>query len=257
MAQTGKKPRVPADYNEYRLTAAQTLGSALALGLVAAAVAYVFYMNVIIAAAALLVGLAGPRMYKRMLIAKRRKALNLQFKDFLYALNSSMSAGKSLKEALVAARDDMRVLYMDDRNIMIQELDAMAVKLEMSARVTTLMSDLARRSGNEDIRSFATVLESGETKGIDQIQLIQKTVRVISEKLEVKQEIETKVASVKMEQKVMLAMPVLLTLMMNLMAPDYMQTLYEHPLGYLIVTVVVALLGISVVWSNRIMDINV
>ena len=60
-----------------------------------------------------------------------------------------------------------------------------------------------------------------------------------------------------MEQKVMLAMPVLLTLMMNLMAPDYMQTLYEHPLGYLIVTVVVALLGISVVWSNRIMDINV
>ena len=44
----------------------------------------------------------------------------------------------------------------------------------------------------------------------------------------------------------MLAMPVLLTLMMNLMAPDYMQTLYEHPLGYLIVTVVVALLGIAV-----------
>lgn len=252
-----KRVRVPSNYDEYRLTLPQILGSGLALGAAGAVICYIFYMNIYIALFGLLLGIAGPKVYRKMLIDKRKKALNLQFKDFLYALNSSVGAGKSLKEGLIAARDDMRILYMDDKNIMIQELDNMVVKLDMNAKVTTLMSDLARRSGNDDIQSFATVLESGETKGINQIELIQKTVRVISEKLEIKQEIETKVASMKMEQKIMLVMPVMLTLMMNFMAPDYMQTLYDSPIGYPVVTVVVVLILVSVVWSNKIMDINV
>jgi len=105
--------------------------------------------------------------------------------------------------------------------------------------------------------SFATVLENGETKGINPVELIQKTVRVISEKLEVKNEIATKVASMKMEQRVMLVMPVLLTLMMNILSPDYMKALYESPSGYLIITVALALIAVAAVISNKITNIKV
>jgi len=257
MSQQHAGPKVPADYNQYKLTAAQVILSALVMGLGAAVLAYIFYMNIYIAAAAMLFGLLGPKIYRRHLIEKRKRDLNIQFKDFLYALNSSVGAGKSLREGIISARNDMKILYMNDNAILIRELDSMVLKLEMKARVTTLMSSLAARSGNEDIMSFATVLENGETKGINPVELIQKTVRVISEKLEVKNEIATKVASMKMEQRVMLVMPVLLTLMMNILSPDYMKALYESPSGYLIITVALALIAVAAVISNKITNIKV
>lgn len=249
--------RLPTNYNTYQLTPAQIAASAAAMGIAALVILYIFYMNIFIALLGLLLCPLGPRIYRKRLIARRKSELNVQFKDFLYALNSSIGAGKSLDDALLSARESMRVLYMDDSNILIRELDGMAVKLQMRTPATELLSDLAHRSGNEDIQSFATVLASGSEKGIDHVELIQKTVRVITEKLEIKQEIETKVASVKLEQYVLMVMPVVLMLMMNCIAPDYMQTLYDSPTGYLIITVALLMLGGAFALSNRIMNIKV
>lgn len=257
---TEEQRQLPKNYNEYKLTPVQTLASVVVVGAAGAVVAYIFYMNLYIAAAGFLLGLLGPKLYRQRLIDQRKSALNVQFKDFLYALSSSISAGRSLRDSIITAQQDMRILYMDDQSAIIRELDNMAGQLSMNMRPAELMADFGRRSGNEDIQSFAAVLASGDSKGFDreeQERLVQKTVRVITEKLEVKQEIETKVAAIKMEQRIMLVMPILLVVMMNMMSPDYMQTLYQSPMGYLIVTVAVALLLVAVVVSNKIMNINV
>lgn len=249
--------RLPADYNRYRLTPAQFALSAIVTGVAGAAVLYVFYMNIYIALFGLLLGIAGPHFYRRQLIERRKAELNLQFRDFLYALNSSVGAGRSLDESLIAARDSLRTLYMSDDGIMLRELNSIVVRLQMQAPAADLLADLAQRSGNEDIQSFATVLANGAAKGIDQVELIQKTVRVITEKLEIKQEITTKITAVRSEQRIMLVMPVVLMLLINLMAPDYMQSLYESPLGYLIVTIAVAMILGAAIVANRIIDIQV
>lgn len=249
--------RIPANYNSYRLTPAQVALSAIATGLAGMAALYVFYMNISIALLGLLLGIAGPRLYRRRLIERRKSDLNLQFRDFLYALNSSVGAGGSLDESIIAARDSLRALYMSDDGVMLRELNSMEVRLRMHASATDLLADLARRSGNEDIQSFATVLAKGAAMGIDQVELIQKTVRVITEKLEIKQEIGTKIAAVRLEQRVMLVMPVALMLLINLMAPDYMRTLYESPFGYLIVTIAVAMILGAAIVANKIMNIRV
>lgn len=257
MAKKNKSARLPADYDRYQLTPAQTAVSIAVVGLASAVVAYIFYMNFIISLIALLFGLLGPRLYRGQLVKKRRKDLNLQFKDFLYALNASVSAGKSIEDGVICAREDIAMLYMSDEGILVRELDNMIVKMQMDSELTVLMSDLGHRSKNEDIQSFATVLENGKAKGINETELIQKTAYVISEKIEVKNEIEVKVASMKMDQLIMLIMPVMIMLLMNTTAPDYMQTLYESPFGYLIVTIGLALILVAVLISNKIMNIKV
>lgn len=252
-----KKRRGRIDYSVYRLTIVQTLESVAAAGLAAAAIAFIFYKNIFISAAALLLGLLGPRLYSRQLAEKRRAELNLQFKDMLYALNAAMTAGKTLEDSLRTARRDMRILYPDGKAVILEELDYMVSQLDINTPITDLMTDLGVRSCNDEIQSFADVLSNGLDKGIDQVNLVQKTVSILTEKLEIKQEIATNVAAVRMEQSIMLLMPVALMLMIHLMAPDYMQTLYDAPVGYVIITVALGLIGLSVLWARKIMNIKV
>lgn len=249
---------VPENYGEYRLNIGQIIAAFAVTALGAMVAAFIFYKNIWISAVvALLTGLFGPKYYSRMLRNRRAAELNLQFKDMLYVLNSSMSAGKTLEEALRGAQKDMHVLYMNDQAIILRELDNMVAKLDINMTVTELFNDLARRSGNDEIRSFADVLSNGLSKGINQVNLVQKTVRVLAEKLEIKQEIATRVAAIRMEQRIMLIMPVALMLMIHLMAPDYMQTLYDSPWGYPVITVALTLIGISVLLARKIMNIKV
>ncbi len=252
-----RKRVVPKNYKVYRLTPVQTIASMAVVGAFAAVGVFIFYQNLYFALAGLLFGLLGPRIYRAQLIEKRAAALNIQFKDFLYALNSAISAGKSLEDAIIAARKDMEMLYMDDNAVIMIELDNMAAKLSANALGEELIDDLARRSGNEDIQSFANVLSNGRAKGVNMTELIQKTVMVLSEKLEVKQEIATNLAAMKSEQTVMMIMPVALILMLQFMAPDYLAPLYESPIGYVVVTVAVALLAVAVFLSRKILNIKV
>ena len=256
MARRSRRIDIPEDYNEYELTGGERMLAIAAMGALGAALAFVFYKNPIISALGLLLGLMGPKLQKRRKVAARKAELNNQFKDLLNALSSTMGVGISLKDAIPRARQDLAMLYPSEDAIILRELDHMIQRLELQVDPIKLFESLGSRSGNDDILSFASVLRGGQGRGIDLVELVRRTAHVLSEKMQVKQEIEVKVAAIKMDQKILLIMPVLIVGMMQLIAPDYMQALYDSPAGYVIITVGLALIGVSVWVSNKIMNID-
>ncbi|MDX9871727.1 MAG: type II secretion system F family protein [Clostridia bacterium] len=216
-----------------------------------------FYHSLVLSALAASFALFYPRLKAKDLLRKRQDALNLQFRDALYALASSVSAGKSVEGAFKDAAQELYLLYPDEDTYIVREFTAIAARIEMNETVEEAIRDLAERSGLADIRSFADVFGAGKRSGGDMVEIISNTSQVIGEKLRIREEINTLLAQRKFEQKVMNAMPVVLLLLLTWSTGDYMAPVFKTVFGRLVMTVAVILLAAAWYISKRISEIEV
>ncbi len=223
-------------------------------GLIGVAVTMVFYHSIWIA---LLVGLVLFGVYPefcREALAKRRQwVLVLEFKEVLYSLAAALRAGRSLENALDAVWEDM-----DPRitPCLYKEWEIIRGQLQMRIRAEDCLKELAYRSGVEEIQSLADVIEISKKSEGDIVQIIENTVRLLQDKIEIRGEMHVLLAKKKMEQKIVNTMPFLIIIMLLFIAPDYLAPLYETVQGRIIMTLCAGMAGGSFWLSRKISDIE-
>ena len=130
---------------------------------------------------------------------RRRAELNLEFKDYLYAVSGALSAGYSAERAFVSALGDVRHLHGEDC-ILLKRLGRMEQRLFMQETIETILRDFAAESGSEDIENFVEIFCFAKRGGGDFIHLIAVSVGRICDKIEVTEEIYTVMAEKRLEQ---------------------------------------------------------
>ncbi|MBU5345077.1 type II secretion system F family protein [Paenibacillus lautus] len=244
------------DYGVYHLSMRQRMGCIILGGLVFFSIGYLFYHNLILS---LLLGTAGltiPKFWRRFMLERRRKTLNLHFKQALYSLSSSLSAGRSVENGFRDAVQDLLLLDPGGTSDLIFELKVIVSRMEYGEPIEVALQDFARRAGMEDMENFADVFSTCKRTGGDLVEVVRRTSSVIGEKLDIQQEISVMIAQKRFESKALLAAPFLLLLFMNLTSPDYMETMYSGP-GIMISTFALAALGGCFLWISKMMNIKV
>lgn len=101
------------------------------------------------------------------------------------------------------------------------------------------------------------MLSFAKRGGGNLVGIIQNTVRNISSKIRIEEEIQTMIAQKRLEQKVMNVMPVFLLFYLDIASPGYMDVLYHNILGVIFMTI--CLLGYlaSILLSERMGRIEV
>ena len=122
--------------------------------------------------------------------------------------------------------------------------------------VEVLLQDFGARSGIEDIASFANVFKICYRKGGNIKDTIRSTHAILTDKMEINEEIETVVTSNKMEQKIMIAMPIALIGMIKMMSPDFAAN-FVTPTGIISTTIAIALFVVSYYVGKVILNIKV
>ena len=153
-----------------------------------------------------------------------------------------------------AVYDDMRIQYEEDAFI-VKELEVILSGMANNFAVEDLMEDLGNRSGNDDIVSFANVFRISYRKGGNLKDTINTTHSILSDKMEIKEEIETMVSASKMEQTVMIFMPVGLIGIMKSMSPDFAAN-FATPAGIASTTIAIALFIVSYFVGRKILNIK-
>ncbi|MFZ5597776.1 MAG: type II secretion system F family protein [Bacillota bacterium] len=196
--------------------------------------------------------------YRAKEMVKRRKAeLNMQFKDALYSLSSSLSAGRSLETSFRAALADLRILYPDGDTYIIKEIEYICRRIEMNHPVESALQDFAGRSHLEDIKNLADVLVICRRTGGNLVEVVKSTSSIISDKIEISNEIDLILSKQKYEQRVLNIIPVVIIGIINLGGSGYTDPLYGSVKGYLLMGISLLLLAASFYISKRIMDIKV
>ncbi|EPR08276.1 type II secretion system F family protein [Ruminiclostridium papyrosolvens] len=244
------------DYNEYSITLQMKLLYALSAAAVAFAVSYLFYRSIIISMVVSPLGIFYLKYKRKQIIHKRKRELNLQFKDLLISLSSSLSAGKPLEKSFVGALSDLYVLYPSDDAHIVRETKIIINKLSLNVSIEDAISDFADRSELDDIKNFSDVIIICKRAGGNLVEAIKNSSRIISEKIEMTQEIETLLSSRKFEQKILNVMPIAMMFILSTTAAEYIKPVFVTATGRISVTLCLILLLTAYLISNKIMNIK-
>lgn len=191
----------------------------------------------------------------QQIIDKRRKVLNSQFRDMLEGLSTAIGSGKNVFDSFVAVNDDMKVQYSEDAYI-LNELSVIIAGIENNIAVEDLLEDFGKRSGIKDILSFSSVFRTCYRKGGNIKDVIRNTTTILSDKMEIREELETVVSSSKMEQSIMIFMPILLIALIKMMSPEFAAN-FVTGTGLISTTLAIMIFVVAYVVGKKILDIKI
>lgn len=168
-------------------------------------------------------------------VKKRKLKLRMQFLDMLEAMSVALRAGNPLAKALVSAREDLLLTYSTDSDIVV-ELDAIIRKFNSAIPLSVAFDDFARRSGLEDVASFASVYATIEGKSSRADEIVRQTQKIIADKMTIEMEIETMMTSAKTEVSVMLVMPLVILLVVSSAGSGFMDAIFTTTAGRIVAT---------------------
>ena len=179
-------------------------------------------------------------IYAEYMLARRKRALAEQFKDFLFILSTSIGTGRGMRDAIGEAIPGIVGIYGENA-ILSRELKNMHKRMSIgNEEDVTVLNDFAKRSASEDIVDFMIIYSTCKTTGASLVDALNKAASVIIDKMTIENEIRTMANRKKNESIILFAMPFIVVLFLNLFSPEYIAPLYESYIGRVIMTMVVA-----------------
>lgn len=228
------------DLRHYELNKYENLAFFICTAGLGLGISYLFYRNILFAAAVIPFIPWMREMLKDVLADRRRRKYLAEFKDFLFLASTSIGAGRSMKDAVGEAIPTLQSIH-GVNSVLAGELTKVYERIHNGhENDVTVLSELAGASGLEDVYDFVTVYSICRTTGGSLIIAMNRAASVIIDKMTIEREIEELVNRKKSEGMIIFVMPVLVILFLNVFAPDYIAPMYETIAGRLIMTGVAA-----------------
>jgi len=244
-------------YDRYRMKPGEFILNLLLAMVFLFLVGMIFYDHWFIALLLSLLGFAWIPGRKRELAKRRKELVKLQFRDALYFISVSLSAGKSFETALLDAQQALERVYPDKNAIIIRELELINARVMMNVPVEQALNDFAQRVRIEEVKSFADIFSISKRAGVNLVEVIKNTSGMIREKIEVRQEIENLIAGKKLEQKILSVTPFVMVYLIKSSSSEFLEPLYSTAAGRVVMTVALLLLLAGHVIAKKIMNIEV
>ena len=204
------------------------------------------------------VGFGAIKMFFPILIdskkKKRQEMLRKQFREMLASLSSSFSAGVNVVKAIGAAKNDMISQFGENSYIAV-EMREIEAQMDNGISVYDALKEFSKRSGVEDIEDFANVFEICYLKGGNMQKVVRNTYDLIGDKIAINEEIETKLTSNKMQQKIMSVVPIVMIGFLRMTSSSFAEN-FATPKGVLSITIAVAMFIGAYVYGNKIVNIK-
>lgn len=246
------------DYSKTKFTALQKLGIYIAAVIAFTIVYYIFYHNVLLSCIiAVPTGFVVLDRIVKFQIEERKKHLQLQFRDLLESMSVSVRAGGNELSAIESAYKDLALTYNQDADIMIELKNIILKNKNGGVNLRDLFMDFGKRSNVDDIKSFGTIFSVIENKSNRFGDVVRNTHQIISDKVEIEQEITTTITAAKTESYIMLVMPVVITLAMSMMGGGLMDALFTTVEGHIAATVAIVIFICAFLLAQKFSEINV
>ena len=205
-----------------------------------------------------LTGIVGAKflypMYINRCLGKRKNKLKKQFRDMLESLASSFSSGSNVQSAFENALEDLKMQY-DSGEMIVREMEEIVAGSKQNIEIPVMIRSFGERSGNEDIVSFADVFEVCYRKGGNMNSVIHRTNSVISDKMAIADEIETKLTSNKMQHNIMSVMPIVVVAMLKFTNDAFAEN-FATPTGVAVNTAAIVIFLLAYKYGLKIVDIK-
>lgn len=185
---------------------------------------------------------------------KRDKKLQKQFLDMLESLSASLSSGNTVASSFENALRDLRNQYAEGEPI-IAELSEVLTGIMNGHTLETMLTDFGKRSNNEDIQNFSNVISNCYRLGGNFNDVVRKTRDIISDKIAVADEIDTKLTSNKLQLNAMCLMPVAIVAMLKFTSGSFADNLASVT-GVIVTSIAIGIFIGAYLWGRKIINVR-
>lgn len=174
----------------------------------------------------------------------------------ILSVSANLKAGYSIENAFGEAYQDMVMLYGRE-GLISRELQYMLQGLHNNLVLEDMLYAFSMRSGLDDIKDFSEIFRIAKRSGGDINGIIRNTANTISEKIQVKREIDTIIRAREFEQKIMNLIPFFIILYIDVTSKGFLTPLYRDIKGKMVMTACLLVYGVSVCLSEKLVKIEV
>lgn len=241
------------DYHKYQWKSGEWLLTVTWSAIWVCLLAFFFYRSLLAAIPLSVIGVFYFRRQKEKKAKHCREELTGQFKECILAVLASLRAGYAVENAFLESREDMRMLYGEE-SLIYQELELIRRGLVLNITLEEMLTDLAERSGSEEIAQFARIFSIAKRSGGNLTEIFRTTTEIIGQRWDARQELSILLSGRKMEQKIMKVMPFGILLYIGTSHPGYFDTLYHNWQGAAIMTGCLLLYAGACRMSDKILE---
>ena len=244
------------EYKYFKLTLKQNIISigCIALGLML--VSRMFYGNYWMGIIISPIGLLVYKTIKKKIYKRQIRKMELQFRDMLTAVSDLMQTGYSIENAFVESYKEIVQIY--GKNSMIgKEMRLINSRLKLNVNIEKIMADFADRYDIDSIKTFYQTFSIAKRTGGNMREIIKNVCETISLKEEIKEEIKLSMNAKRLEQKVMMGIPIFIMMYVTFASPGFLDVMHETLLGNIIMTVCLGAYVGSYIWGEKIIDVEI
>ena len=246
----------PGVNNESVFSRTDLLREFAVFGLLDLFISFLFFRSWIAFAVLLPLFVPYLRERRRDIMLERSSRIRGEFLTAVQLLSSSLQAGYSAENAAREALKELKKIYPQDAFI-TREFQELCAKMTLNVPIEKLFTQMAQRSGIDDMISFAQVFAAARRSGGDLIAISRNTVSVIRMKEETRASLQTSLSGKQMEQNMMSLIPLLILAYVGLTTGDLLAPMYSTLPGRIVMCAALAVYGCAFIWGKRIMDIQV
>jgi tight adherence protein B len=243
------------DYTVYKFSVKEFILALLVKLAMMGVVAWLYYNSVIAWILMIPIAVFSLKGEAKKLCNKRKKRLELEFRETILSVASNMQIGYSVENAFREAYKEIKVLYGEE-SVMAVELRLLLRKISNNIQIEEALANIAVRSDVQDIMDFADIFSIAKRGGGDMKGIITNTATIIGDKQEVRREIDTVITQKKFENNIMRYMPFIVVLYVSMTSAGYFDVMYHNAFGITIMTVALAVYVAACFWSDKILDIK-
>ncbi|MCD7864214.1 MAG: hypothetical protein LUG61_12095 [Lachnospiraceae bacterium] len=177
------------------------------------------------------------------------------FQEWLTYLKSELQAGYSPEQAVLRAMS-LFGSYIGEKHPICPGLVRICTGLKLHRPLDELLTEYGRESGISYIAGFAKTFSIVKERGGSMSEALDGSIRLICERIETVQEIESMISAKKLEHKFMCVIPFAILLFVGTTAKGYFDPLYHNLTGVAVMTIAMAAYLFSVVLGERITKVR-
>jgi tight adherence protein B len=183
------------------------------------------------------------------LAGKRRAKFDQQLGDTLQLLSGGLRAGHSILRAIDAAA-------AESQSPTSEEMRRVITETSLGRDLLDSLTDTSERMQNEDFVWIAQAIQINREVGGNLAEVLDQVNETIRERSEIKGHIKSLAAEGKFSAYILIAMPFGIVLMLMMVNPGYMNSMFTHPLGWGMIAASVILMTIGSLWMRKIIDLK-
>jgi tight adherence protein B len=231
-----------------------TVGEFIALDIIlimgAGVGAFLWRRDLIVTAIAVVVGFAGPWVYVTLMRGQRLRAFNDQLSDTLNLMVNSIRAGYSILQAMEAVSEEMGPPVSIEFGRVVKEVQ-LGLTLEQS------LDNMLRRITSDDLDMMITAIKVQREVGGNLAEVLDSISYTIRERVRIKGDIRSLTAYGRGAGQLLTAVPIILSVIIYLITPDFMSLLFTDPCGWMMIGFSVAGIVVGYIVISKIVDIDV